>query len=106
MAQSLPPYYPDTPVARDDWGRYYDVITAMDRWVGQHLAALDAAGLTDNTIVVYWSDHGVGLPRGEALVVRKRDARAVDRSRSEEVAKAGGRRVCAGDSQRPYDQYD
>ncbi|MCP4787405.1 MAG: sulfatase-like hydrolase/transferase [Fuerstiella sp.] len=65
VAQSLPPYYPDTPVARDDWGRYYDVITAMDRWVGEHLAALDAAGLTEDTIVVYWSDHGVGLPRAK-----------------------------------------
>jgi uncharacterized sulfatase len=65
VAHSLPPYYPDTPVARDDWGRYYDVITAMDRWVGEHLAALDEAGLTDDTIVVYWSDHGVGLPRAK-----------------------------------------
>ncbi|MDG1894027.1 MAG: sulfatase-like hydrolase/transferase [Fuerstiella sp.] len=65
VAESLPPYYPNTFVARDDWGRYYDVITAMDRWVGEHLAALDAAGLTDSTIVVYWSDHGVGLPRAK-----------------------------------------
>jgi N-sulfoglucosamine sulfohydrolase len=65
VAESLPPYYPNTPVARDDWGRYYDVITAMDHWVGEHLAALDAAGLTDDTIVVYWSDHGVGLPRAK-----------------------------------------
>jgi len=64
-AQSLPPYYPDTPITRDDWGRYYDVITAMDRWVGEHLAALDDAGLAENTIVVYWSDHGVGLPRAK-----------------------------------------
>lgn len=63
--KSLPPYYPDTPVVREDWGRYYDVITAMDRWVGEHLKALDDAGLSDNTIVVYWSDHGVGLPRAK-----------------------------------------
>ncbi|MBI1313035.1 sulfatase-like hydrolase/transferase [bacterium] len=64
-AASLPPYYPDTPVTRDDWGRYYDVITAMDRWVGEHLVALDDAGLAENTIVIYWSDHGVGLPRAK-----------------------------------------
>jgi len=64
-AESLPPYYPDTPVTREDWGRYYDVITAMDRWVGEHLKALDDAGLADNTIVMYWSDHGVGLPRAK-----------------------------------------
>ena len=63
--ESLPPYYPDTPVVREDWGRYYDVITAMDRWVGEHLQALEDAGEADNTIVVYWSDHGVGLPRAK-----------------------------------------
>jgi N-sulfoglucosamine sulfohydrolase len=65
VAQSLPPYYPDTPIVREDWGRYYDVITAMDRWVGEHLKALEDAGEADNTIVVYWSDHGVGLPRAK-----------------------------------------
>lgn len=63
--ESLPPYYPDTPIVREDWGRYYDVITAMDRWVGEHLQALEDAGEADNTIVVYWSDHGVGLPRAK-----------------------------------------
>lgn len=63
--ESLPPYYPDTPVVREDWGRYYDVITAMDRWVGEHLQALEDAGEADNTIVIYWSDHGVGLPRAK-----------------------------------------
>lgn len=64
-AASLPPYYPDTEVTRDDWGRYYDVITAMDCWVGEHLAALEAAGHADDTIVFFWSDHGVGLPRAK-----------------------------------------
>lgn len=65
VAASLPPYYPKTQATLDDWGRYYDVITAMDRWVGEHLRALEAAGLADDTIVVFWSDHGVGLPRAK-----------------------------------------
>jgi len=65
VSGSLPPYYPDSPVTREDWGRYYDVMTAMDRWVGEHLAALEEAGLADNTIVIFWSDHGVGLPRAK-----------------------------------------
>jgi arylsulfatase A-like enzyme len=65
VVKSLPPYYPDTPTVRDDWGRYYDVITAMDQWVAEHLKALDDAGLAEDTIVVYWSDHGVGLPRAK-----------------------------------------
>lgn len=65
VAASLPPYYPNTEVTREDWGRYYDVITAMDMWVGDHLKQLEEAGLADDTIVFYWSDHGVGLPRAK-----------------------------------------
>lgn len=65
VAASLPPYYPDTPATRDDWGRNYDVITAMDTWVGEHLQTLEEQGEAENTIVVYWSDHGVGLPRAK-----------------------------------------
>lgn len=64
-SQSLPPYYPNTPVVREDWARYYDVITAMDRWVGEQLKELEEAGLAEDTIVIYWSDHGVGLPRAK-----------------------------------------
>ncbi len=62
---TLPPYYPDTPVVREDWKRYYDVITAMDRWAGGILDQLNEDGLADDTIVFFWSDHGVGLPRAK-----------------------------------------
>ncbi len=68
VAETLPPYYPDTPVTREDWGRYYDVVTALDRWVGQKLDELARAGLADDTIVFFWSDHGVGLPRAKRWV--------------------------------------
>jgi N-sulfoglucosamine sulfohydrolase len=43
----------------------YDNIADMDRQVGELLDALTADGLADNTIVVYWSDHGDGLPRAK-----------------------------------------
>lgn len=61
----LPPYHPDTPEVRRDWARYADSITAMDREVGRVLAELEADGLADNTIVVYFSDHGAGMPRSK-----------------------------------------
>lgn len=61
----VPRYHPDTPVVRRDWARYYDLITAMDRQVGELLTQLAADGLEDETIVFYFSDHGVGLPRGK-----------------------------------------
>jgi choline-sulfatase len=37
---------------------YYAVITHLDEQVGELLGALDAAGLTDSTRVVYTADHG------------------------------------------------
>jgi N-sulfoglucosamine sulfohydrolase len=41
------------------------VITEMDRQVAELLAELDEAGLADETIVFYYSDHGGILPRGK-----------------------------------------
>lgn len=62
---TLPPYYPDTPDVRADWARYYDVVTAMDQRVGEIIDQLKEDGLYEDTIVIYWSDHGVGLPRAK-----------------------------------------
>lgn len=60
---SLPPYYPDTPFVRKVWARYYDLITFMDKQVGDLLGQLEADGLANNTIVFFFSDHGMGIPR-------------------------------------------
>jgi arylsulfatase A-like enzyme len=64
-AINVPPYYPDTPLVREELARMYDNIADMDRQVGELLEALAADGLADNTIVVYWSDHGDGVPRAK-----------------------------------------
>ncbi len=64
-ALELPPYYPDTPIVRHDWKQYFELITAMDYWVADHLRSLEEAGVADDTIVFFWSDHGVGLPRAK-----------------------------------------
>ena len=61
----VPPIYPDTPNVRRAMKRTYDNIAAMDRWVGRKLAELEQAGLLDSTVVMFYSDHGVGLPRGK-----------------------------------------
>lgn len=64
----LPPYYPDTPVVRNDWARYYDLVTAMDLQVAGILKQLEDDGLAENTIVFYYGDHGRGLPRGKRWI--------------------------------------
>ncbi|MGB7343352.1 MAG: sulfatase-like hydrolase/transferase [Pirellulaceae bacterium] len=62
---TLPPYYPDSPIVREDWKRNYELITAMDAWAGDLIAQLKDAGVLDDTIIFFWSDHGVGLPRAK-----------------------------------------
>jgi arylsulfatase A-like enzyme len=61
----MPPYYPDTPEARKDWSQYYELITAMDKQAGDVLQDLERDGLLEDTIVFFWGDHGVGLPRAK-----------------------------------------
>jgi len=65
MADSLPVYLPDTPETRRDWAWYHDNITRMDQQVGELLERLEADGLAESTLVVFWSDHGMGMPRGK-----------------------------------------
>ena len=61
----VPPYHPDTPEVRNNWAQYYDRLTQMDEWFGTHLQALAKAGLAEDTIVIFWADHGSGMPRGK-----------------------------------------
>ncbi|WP_422934605.1 sulfatase family protein [Sinomonas sp. P47F7] len=64
-AAPVPPYYPDTAVFRGAIARYADLVTEMDHWVGGILAELEEDGLAGETIVVFWSDHGRGMPRAK-----------------------------------------
>lgn len=61
----VPPYHPDVPAVRDNWAQYYDGLTRMDDWFGGHLRALREEGLAEDTIVIFWADHGSGMPRGK-----------------------------------------
>lgn len=58
----LPPYYPDTPLVRQDIARYYDNIMVMDSTVGGIMRELAEDGLLEKTIIFFFSDHGAGLP--------------------------------------------
>lgn len=61
----VPAYHPDTPEVRRDWAQYYDTVSEADVDAGQRLAEIEQAGLTDNTIVFYFADHGSGMPRNK-----------------------------------------
>ena len=64
----LPPYHPDLPQVRRDWARFHDLITLMDRMVGERLAELENEGLADDTIVFFYSDHGGQLARSKRYI--------------------------------------
>jgi N-sulfoglucosamine sulfohydrolase len=61
----LPPYYPDHAAIRADIAQHYNNIFTMDQMVGKLLRQLEEDGLADNTIVIWTTDHGDGLPRGK-----------------------------------------
>ena len=61
----VPAYHPDNAETRQDWAQYYDIVSRADAIAGQKLAELDKAGLTDETIVFYYGDHGSGMARGK-----------------------------------------
>ena len=67
----LPPYHPDTPEVRHDWAQFYDKIEDMDTQVAQILQELEEAGLAENTIVAYYSDHGGIVARSNNVLYTK-----------------------------------
>jgi len=62
---SVPPYLPDTVKVREALAKHYDNIADSDAYVGRMISQLEEDGLSDNTIVMLWSDHGEGLPRAK-----------------------------------------
>jgi len=62
---AVPPYYPDTKTVREALARHYDNIHVMDARVAEILQELDDAGRLDDTIVIWTTDHGDGMPRGK-----------------------------------------
>ncbi|KAA1262487.1 Arylsulfatase [Rubripirellula obstinata] len=63
----LPPFYRDSPEMRQAYARVYDCITLVDKQVGRRLQELEDDGLADDTIVVFFPDHGQGIPRFKAF---------------------------------------
>jgi len=65
---SLPSYLPDTPEVRKDWAEYLAGIEKVDSVVGATMKALSDSGQTDDTIIIYLSDHGPTFPHGKMTV--------------------------------------
>ena len=64
----IPSYFPDIPEVRNDIARKYSNIEAMDEKVGEIISQLEEDGLLENTIIMFWSDHGGNLLRQKRAV--------------------------------------
>jgi len=65
---TVPPYLVDDDSTRMDLRRMYGNVAFMDKQVGFLLDRLEADGLLDSTIIVWYTDHGGPLPREKRLL--------------------------------------
>jgi arylsulfatase A-like enzyme len=59
-----PPYYPDHLVVRQEWARYLNSVSGMDRRIGWVLEQLHADGLDEDTVILFFADNGRLEARG------------------------------------------
>lgn len=55
---TVPPYYPDHEITRQELARYYNSVSGIDIRVGWILEELKIVGLADNTIIFFFGDNG------------------------------------------------
>jgi len=64
----VPAFLEDLPDIRQELAEYYSSIRRLDLTLGGLLEALAASGRQEQTIVVFWSDHGMSFPFSKATV--------------------------------------
>jgi len=62
---SVPDFLPDTIKVRESIAQLYNNVHVMDKQVGKILNDLRNDKLMDNTIIIWTTDHGDGLPRAK-----------------------------------------
>ncbi|MFZ9991636.1 MAG: sulfatase [Opitutales bacterium] len=64
-AVKLPPNYPEHPLTRRDWYAYERSVEVVDERVGAILAQLEKEGVLEETLVMFFADHGRPMPWGK-----------------------------------------
>ncbi len=64
----LPPYLPNHPVIVEEYADHLDAIQITDEKVGEIIKDLSDNGLLENTIVFFFSDHGMRLTRNKQFL--------------------------------------
>ncbi|KQX48892.1 sulfatase family protein [Paenibacillus sp. Root444D2] len=64
-----PPYLPDTPKIREDFALLHGSVKVLDQSIGRILQSLENTGLSQNTLVIYTTDHGIAFPRAKGTLM-------------------------------------
>ncbi|RKN79721.1 sulfatase family protein [Ulvibacterium marinum] len=64
----LPPYLPDNPVIVEEYANHLEAIQITDKKVGEVMQKLKESGVLDNTIIFFFSDHGMRLTRNKQFL--------------------------------------
>ncbi len=64
----VPPFLPDTPVCREELAQYYQSVSRVDQGLGRLVEHLKSAGVFDDTLIIFTSDHGIAFPGGKTTL--------------------------------------
>ena len=64
----VPSFLPDTPTSRAELAQYYQSVSRLDQGVGRLVTILKEAGVYDETLFIYISDHGAAFPGSKTTV--------------------------------------
>ena len=65
---TIPPYYPDDEVIRQDWAQYLNSVMYLDDQVKRITERLEKEGIADSTVVFLFTDHGISHLRGKQFL--------------------------------------
>jgi arylsulfatase A-like enzyme len=65
---TAPGYLPAGEESRAEMAEFQGAVAQADRAIGRILSALDDAGLTENTCIVFAGDHGIAMPRAKCTL--------------------------------------
>ena len=64
----VPPYYPDHQIFREEIARHYNNILYIDEILENIVSRLKEDGLYENTVIFFFSDHGMEFPRSKQFL--------------------------------------
>jgi arylsulfatase A-like enzyme len=64
----VPPYFPDDPIIRHDLAVNYSNLVRMDRQIKEIVDQLKEDGLFENTVIIFYGDHGGPFPRHKRVL--------------------------------------